>query len=130
MQVIAAHQQPPVKKKKQTISWLTNRGCFQICMLITNKSKVVKKCTKSRFSLLQLDFNFLGGERYYSRLTSKQSIRFFNKLLIIEYASNTQYLFKYCNKRSVLRRQPFRYKSKYKKLLYCRYRKRSLTFRA
>ena len=56
------------------------------------KVVVVLKPGKSGFSRLHVDLNFLGGERCYSRLTSKQSIQFFYKLLIIKYASNMQYV--------------------------------------
>ena len=36
--------------------------------------------------------NLLGVGKRYSRMTSKQSIEFFHTLLIIEYASNMQYI--------------------------------------
>ena len=41
---------------------------------------------------LHYNLNLLGGERRYLRLTSKQSIQFFHKRLIIKYASNMQYV--------------------------------------
>ena len=63
--------------------------CFEVN---SEKVVVVLKPGKSGFSRLHVDLNFLGSERCYSRLTSKQSIQFLYKLLIIKYASNMQYV--------------------------------------
>ena len=56
------------------------------------KVDVALKTGKSKFSRFHFDINLLGDERCYSGLTSKQSIQFFHKLLIVKYASNMQYV--------------------------------------
>ena len=44
------------------------------------------------FPSRQHDGNLLGVRKRYSRMTSKQSMQFFHTLLVVEYASNMQYI--------------------------------------
>ena len=74
-----------------------SKNCFEVNLEwylspLRKKVDVDIKTRKPGFSRLDVDLNLFGDERCYSRLTSKRSIQFFDKLLIIKYASNLQYV--------------------------------------